>query len=141
MAAIFGNAIKRAKDLTEITRLNSLISDEQKLLNSFYIQIGMKYFELYGDTDDENFADLCKCIKESKSKIEKYQNEIQVIRNVKICPNCGAECSGSSQFCGSCGTSIIEVRTTQNKITHCSKCGKELPPDAVFCTECGQKAQ
>ncbi len=119
-------AVKKAKELAEIAKLNSSISDEEKNINKYFSQMGEKYLELYGDTTEEPFASYCESIRASKMKIKNYEQEIKLIRNIKICTNCGAEYSNNALFCSSCGhkqdvkeekiTEPVEVVNDDNEV-------------------------
>lgn len=120
-------AVKKAKELGEIAKLNGSISEEERNINKYFTQIGEKYLELYGDTTEEPFASYCESILASKKKIMKLEKEIRFIRNIKTCTNCGAENSNDSVFCSSCGhkqevpdvekfTGTVEVVNEDNEV-------------------------
>ena len=50
----------------------------------------------------------------------------------KICSACGAENSGRSKYCKSCGKLLAEKR-------YCKNCGDEISTDEKFCEKCGTK--
>ena len=141
------SAVKGTKDLTEIAKINSQISDEQKQQNSLYMQIGKKYYELYSDSaEDENFAPMCASISESIIKVENYREEINKIKGLKKCAGCGAEIPISTFFCGTCGfdtrTEDSEAAATEAQATQavvCPSCSAEMQDDVAFCTGCGHK--
>lgn len=133
------SAIKGTKDLADISRLNMQISDEQKLLSSFFMQIGKKYYELFSDSTDENFSSLCVSITESMTKITSLRNEIQAIKGIKKCPGCGAEISITTTFCGTCGYDTRKESASADEPKKCPNCNKALDGNLTFCTDCGQK--
>ena len=53
------------------------------------------------------------------------------------CPKCGTPVTGN--FCGNCGTKLVQDEPTQPQVSKCPNCGAELQPGAKFCTECGQQ--
>lgn len=120
-------AVKKAKELAEIAKLNSSISEEERNINKFLTQMGEKYLELYGDTTEEPFASYCESIRTSKKKIKSLEKEIRFIRNIKTCSNCGADNPNDSVFCSSCGhkqevpdvekfTGTVEVVNEDNEV-------------------------
>lgn len=132
------DAMKKAKDFAEVTKLNGLISDEERIMNGLYMQIGIKYFEIYSGTMDDNFIQLCSCIKECQKKISSYEKEVQKIKNIRLCPECGQECNITNAFCSVCGTKLAEV---EESFIYCHSCGSELTKEDAFCTKCGQKVE
>ena len=140
ISKISQDAVKGTKDFADITTLNNKIAEEQKLLNSFYMQIGKKYYELYSDSAeaDNNFYPICVSITECMTKITDFRAEIQEIKGIKKCLACGAEVASSTTFCGICGKDTREMPGSAEQF-RCPSCGKELMSDAAFCTDCGQK--
>jgi len=133
------SAIKGTKDLADISRLNSQISDEQKLLNSFFMQIGKKYYEMFSDSADENFSSLCASITECMSRITNLRSEIQTIKGIKRCAGCGAELPVTTTFCGTCGYDTRKASEAGNQPGKCPNCNRDLGGNLPFCTDCGQK--
>lgn len=133
------SAVKGTKDLADIASINSQISYEQKLLNSFFMQIGKKYYELYHDSAGENFSSLCTSITECMVKITNFRDDIQKIKGIKKCPGCGAEVSLEATFCGTCGYDTRKEPESTEQFSKCPNCNKEITGDVAFCTECGQK--
>ena len=138
------SAVKGTKDLAEIAKLNSQISDEQKLQNNLYLDIGKKYYELHHDSaEDEYFASLCNSITLSFEKVEELREKIQVVKNIKKCGGCGAEIPLTTAFCGICGhdvrnqTESAALDTTPG--VQCPNCNKDLDVGVAFCTDCGHK--
>jgi len=141
------SAAKGTKDLAGTAKLNMQISDEQKLIDGYFMQIGKSFYELHSDTADENFASICTSITESMAKIAQLREEIQKIKGIKKCTGCGAEIPIETTFCGVCGydtrkdAEAAEQTSdqTSNQTKMCPSCNKELASDAAFCTDCGQK--
>jgi len=140
------NAVKGTKDLAEISKLNSQISDEQRQINNVYFQIGQKYYETQAlVTTDESFAPLCESITASLTRIATYQEEIKQIRGIKKCEGCGAELQLSTAFCSICGYKAQQEeaeglqKNEEPAANQCPGCGKILADGAAFCTDCGHK--
>jgi len=56
-----------------------------------------------------------------------------IFKNVRTCPNCGAEVAKDVNFCGECGARM------PGGLRRCGKCGFENRGDSVFCGKCGSK--
>ena len=48
-------AVKKTKDFAEVTKINSLISDEERSINNNYVQIGKLYVSKHSDDCEEEF--------------------------------------------------------------------------------------
>ena len=126
---------QKTKDLTEVSRLNSAISDEQKRVNSLYMQIGQKYVELHSDNYEEALAEMVKAVLNAQSTISSAQEQIYMLKGVRICKVCGEQVARNAAFCSKCGSPLPPE--LKEDILKCS-CGAPLKPDAKFCTKCGR---
>ncbi|MCL2058690.1 MAG: zinc ribbon domain-containing protein [Oscillospiraceae bacterium] len=98
--------VKKAKSMTEIVRINTQITEEQRALKAFYTQMGEKYYTLHKDDPGEEFTTLCDRITASLMRVAELQDEVRRHRNTKLCPKCGAACPANVQFCSTCGTQL-----------------------------------
>lgn len=135
---------KKAKDVTEVTRLNSQISSEQKKIEACYTDIGRMYYQKMNGNPEPEYAELAAQISQSMANIEAWRSEITRIRKIKKCVNCGAEISADAQFCNMCGAKNEVVQEAEapgsaGGTIFCKGCGQQLPADAMFCPNCGTK--
>lgn len=132
------SAVQKTKDMTEIARLSSIISDEEKKCSRIYDEIGRLYMKLHADDNEEDFIDYIRKIQESEERILVCRRQIRSIKGVVHCKHCGAEVSLSSTFCSACG-SKVEIVNEDNKTIKCENCGKAVSKGLKFCTGCGAK--
>jgi hypothetical protein len=150
------SVVKGTKDFADVSRLNSQISEEQRKLGQMFHQLGQQFYEQYGSSAEAPFREQCAAIEGVIRRIDGVRGEIETIRGVKRCANCGADMPAGSTFCGNCGTRAepdrqqftapLQSQEPQeqapqqtNKI--CANCGYESDSDAVFCMSCGQKIE
>ena len=137
----------KAKDMGEIVSIKAQISSEQKTITSVYQQIGEQYFAKNSENEADEFAALMAQIKAANEKIAGYNNELLKLRNVRLCPTCGAECEMTVNFCASCGNKlpVVEVEVKENVPSlgkkFCVSCKGEIDEDANFCVLCGSKQE
>ena len=133
-------AVQKTKEMSDISKINGLISDEEKKINNNYHQIGKLYVEIHNNNFEKDFADMITAIHESETKIRDYKLQIQTIKGILRCENCGAEVPNNVSFCSSCGTKILKPvqNTTENNIIKCIGCGVTIDKNARFCTSCGK---
>lgn len=130
-------AIKKTQNLADVTALKSKINDEKKAINNFFEKIGIRYYEQFQDTcDDEELARFCAAIQAAQLRIEEHQEKIMQINGVKKCLHCGSEIDRNATFCSGCGNKV-EVEVVNAKA--CSKCGTPAEGNDLFCTSCGNK--
>lgn len=95
---------QKTKVTTETFKVNNMISDEEKSINSAYSQIGKIYYENFGENPDPLFSQKIAEINESRKKIAEYNERIKQLKGVAQCPNCGEEITSGAAFCSSCGS-------------------------------------
>ncbi|WP_010681133.1 zinc ribbon domain-containing protein [Acetivibrio cellulolyticus] len=104
---------KKTKDLADVTKLNMQINSEEDNIRNKYNEIGKLYYGLFSSSEDERFAPLCSSITESLNKINSFNEQIQAIKGIKKCSQCGTELSDSAQFCSVCGNKIVHEEDTK----------------------------
>ncbi len=133
------DAVRGAKDMTDVVRLNSLISEEKKKMEAVFSQIGKAYYDGHEGDVPEEFAGYFASVKEIKENMDKYNEDIKRIKGTKICEKCGAENLSTAAFCNNCGAPMESVDKSDDTHKKCPNCGASIEPDAVFCTSCGTK--
>jgi len=143
------DAAKKAKDLAETTKLNLIIDEQKKVINSLYLQLGAKYYAVKGTCPDEELIQLCSDINASMNTIAAFQGEIEKIAAseansavvvqgpIKNCPSCGGANATDAAFCHLCGSKLESPEPVPG--TFCLNCGQPLKPNAAFCGSCGNK--
>lgn len=126
------------EDGSEIIKLKSSISDEERNMEHIFKEIGKKYLLIYGESNETQFRDLVILAKDTEGKIKSYKKQIQTIKGIKICPKCGEELSANSSFCNNCGAVIPK---DNGDLIECQNCGKMIPREKKFCAYCGAKVE
>lgn len=132
--------VQKAKENTEIFKLDGTISDENKKINELYNQIGKLYFETHTDSYEELFSEIILQIHSSKAKINECEAQISRIKGIKKCPQCGTELSYEAKFCNSCGLQMNSKSTdqiNQENTKQCPQCNGVINDESAFCENCG----
>lgn len=127
---------QQTKTMSEISRLNSLISDNRKGISRYCFELGKAYYQAHAEEENCEFPELIGQIRELLSSIEEAEEAIKRLKGITKCPNCGADVAAQSAFCAKCGTQIAAVAA---KPRCCPSCGKEAPEGSSFCVYCGTK--
>lgn len=131
-------AVQKAKDMTDVAKLNSMISDEETKINNAYYQIGKLYVTMHAQDCEEEFTGMVSVIVEADEKIKKYRQQIQDIKGVVRCSQCGAEVPAGGAFCSSCGAPLPKVQPAgADDLMKCGNCGAMIKKGTRFCTSCG----
>lgn len=133
------DVMKKTKDTAEVMKINGIISEEEKGINKLYQQIGMRYCELHPDSAEEALANLVDEVKSAKARVEEYSEQVNKLKGIVKCSQCGANVQYGAPFCSSCGTRMgAEVAATQKAVVgYCLTCGAGILEGMAFCTSCG----
>lgn len=138
-------AAQKVKDVTEMSRLNGIVSTEEKNINEQYTLIGKKFYEANVNEPGE-YVNFFNNIKESLDKINDAKKQIAALKKTVTCPGCGNEVDKSSAFCNKCGYNMAEVIAAANAGSAtaapvCPQCGNAVEAGAKFCNSCGAKIE
>lgn len=131
------SAVNKAKDVTDVAKYNSAISDEEKKISEYYTQLGKLYMAKFSEAPEPVLAQIVGAIKDSEKKIVEYRELIKEIRGIVKCEKCGSDVPTNQPFCGNCGTSMAKQPAPSDTVS-CRNCGNSIPNTAKFCRYCGQ---
>lgn len=133
-------AVQKTKDMTDVVKLNGLISGEEKEINEYCHRIGKLYITLHSQDYEKEFSELVTSVLECQKKIDEYNQQIKDIKGILICEKCGAEIAGDAVYCNSCGTAVKRQQSPvpeSSDTVKCRTCGNTVNKNAAFCTFCG----
>ena len=132
------NAMQKTKDFSDITKLNSNISAEERKMNNAIGRLGRAYFEKHSEDYETLFEPIILEIKEAQNTIMSLRQQIQDIKKVAICEKCGAEISNNAAFCSGCGAPVTKKAMPEAPgEVMCPGCGQYVPADCKYCVICG----
>ena len=85
------SAISKGKEVAGITKLNMEISSLNQALKEAQAQVGAYVMEQELFAEDETVAQLCEKARKVQADIAADQEKLKALKNVQICPACGAE--------------------------------------------------
>ncbi|MBR1738282.1 MAG: zinc ribbon domain-containing protein, partial [Firmicutes bacterium] len=135
--------LQKTKDLSDTMKIRGMISDAEKRVESLYVEVGKLYVSRHSSDPEPGFEGFITNIAETEAKIKELTKQVQDLRGVQVCKNCGAEIPAGVGFCSACGTKIPEAQAAPVASTGkvCSNCGKPIKEGVMFCTECGTPVQ
>lgn len=132
-------AMQKTQEISEVARVNSLISQNENKINNVYYQIGKLFVSIYGEDCKPEFAGMVTTIAELEQQNLAYRKQIQDIKGIQHCKKCGAEVQKGVAFCSSCGAAMPKTdNQTADDCVKCSSCGAMVKKGMRFCTACGQ---
>ena len=137
--------VQKAKDLSEIAKLNTAVSNAEKQIFTLYGQIGMEIYKAYADNPQPEIAELVEQVKALEASIQESKDRIKVLSAGEVCAECGAKITKGMAFCSACGAKIpvpeVPASPEAPAAKFCTNCGEALQPDSLFCTACGTKVE
>ncbi len=134
------SAITKSKEMAEVTRLNMEISTQNQKMKELYAQTGEYVLNSGVAGDDETVAGFAAQLETIRQAIMASQEKLNEVKNINICPNCGAEVTRTSKFCDKCGTEM-QRPSLEAPVSVCKVCGNPIDKDALFCGTCGAKQE
>ena len=125
-------AMQKAKEMSDIAKLNAMISEEETKINNAYVA-------MHSQDHEEEFVGMIATLAEAEEKVKSYRQQIQDIKGVVRCPQCGAEVQSGAAFCSSCGTPMPKAQPVNtDDLARCDSCGAMVKKGVRFCTACGK---
>ena len=132
-------AMQKAKEVSDIAKLNSAISEEESKIKNTYHQIGKLYVSIHANDPEEEFVSMIASLEEAEEKVRNYRQQIQDIKGVVRCPQCGADVQAGVAFCSACGAAMPKDQPVKmDELEQCGNCGAMVKKGIRFCTACGQ---
>lgn len=105
-AAVTDKAVHQAKNFTEQVKLRNQISEAQSTITDCYTQIGKQYAAAHPEDFDEAYAPMMAAIAGANRQIASLQEQLRDLKEVALCPKCGAEVAREAAFCSACGAEM-----------------------------------
>ena len=135
-------ASDKAKDLAEVTHLNSVIKEKQAQADALTAELGEAYFNAHVNDKNCEFYDKVDEIDNLKKAIDDCRSSILEIKGLVECPFCGTQFDADENCCPNCGKAI--PRRAQSVVSGsgeekliCAVCGYHMRPGSNFCIMCG----
>lgn len=116
----FDNAVSKAKEALDVAckKTSEVVSTQKQKFDIASLENKRtKDFELLGEiyynkiknetVDDKSINELVCAINEKNQKIKELNEEINSLKNKRICPNCGTTIDNYSVYCNACGKKVI----------------------------------
>lgn len=97
---------RKAKELAEISNLNSQINVQQDIIDKICLEIGKIVYEKRENFPDAELKEKYTAASNAHAEIARLKSKIIFVRGAKQCPNCGNEVPLTSSFCPDCGTAV-----------------------------------
>ena len=126
-AAVTDKAVHQAKNFTEQVKLRNQISEAQNTITDCYTQIGKQYAAAHSEDFDEAYAPMMAAIAGANRQIASLQEQLRDLKEVALCPKCGAEVSKDASYCGACGAEMPKPAPVEAEVVTDDAPAEEAP--------------
>lgn len=134
--------MQKANDLADITKLNLRTGELNKTIQELYAKLGDQYYTLHREAPEADLAAVCGEIDAVNQELEQIRTDLQLLKQIKVCPGCGNENPSDARFCCKCSAALPELAPRvepQPEGQFCTQCGAPVLENAQFCTKCGAR--
>lgn len=128
-AAVTDKAVHQAKNFTEQVKLRNQISEAQSTITDCYTQIGKQYAAAHSEDFDEAYAPMMAAIAGANRQIASLQEQLRDLKEVALCPKCGAEVDKEAAFCSACGAEMPKPAPVEAEVVTDDAPAKEAPAE------------
>lgn len=126
-AAVTDKAVHQAKNFTEQVKLRNQISEAQSTITDCYTQIGKQYAAAHSEDFDEAYAPMMAAIAGANRQIASLQEQLRDLKEVALCPKCGAEVGREAAFCSACGAEMPKPTPVEAEVVTDDAPAEEAP--------------
>lgn len=134
----------KAKEMSEVSKLNAKISATENKLNRAYLEIGKLYCDKYSGEMLEEFQPHLEVINNTIVELDDMKRQVRSLKGYRNCQNCGASIGQNDIFCRACGAKneiieeqVVDVHKVKEKV--CPICKAVVSEDSEYCNTCGEK--
>lgn len=135
------STVQKAKELSELVKLNNEVSELENQVSELYARIGYEIYCAYCEHPLPEAEELIRQVSELQDNIAGCKQRIKTISAVNTCPQCGVKLGRGMAFCGKCGYRLPEQEqpVKENRTLFCTSCGAAVSEGVMFCSSCGTK--
>ena len=144
LAGASRDVAQKTQQLTETARLNGMIADAEKQIQSLYAAIGEAYYQRHREHPTEQERERIDQINELYRAIAQHRQAIEELKatdkkdDAGKCPQCGADAAQGAAFCNRCGAKLDAQRPSPDSHV-CPQCHRPVDGESQFCGYCGTK--
>lgn len=97
---------KKAKDIVDVNTIKANINEQKKAIRKAYERIGEAYYKEHENLREHDYEIEFEVIGEANAKLKELYEQLNTLRKVCVCPECGATLPDDSEYCNKCGVKL-----------------------------------
>lgn len=97
---------KKAKDIVDVNTIKANINEQKKAIRKAYERIGEAYYKEHENLGEHDYEIEFEVIGEANAKLKELYEQLNTLRKVCVCPECGATLPDDSEYCNKCGVKL-----------------------------------
>ena len=93
----------------ETYQVNNKLNDEKRALNKLYAAIGKHIYQGDEQNPPQGLEDEFAAIKSTLETISQLTEQLNKLKGIVVCPECGREATRDEKFCAGCGSKLPEA--------------------------------
>lgn len=134
-ASVAEKAVQQARNLSELAKLHTRITEAERAARDSYEQIGRLYAATHPEDYEEGFGSLISAAANAEATIKDLRKQLRDAKGVAVCEKCGAEIDVDAAFCSACGAPMPKVEPVEAEVA-AEEAPCEAPAEAEPCTDC-----
>ncbi|MCD8217914.1 MAG: zinc ribbon domain-containing protein [Clostridiales bacterium] len=136
------DALEKTKGVAETAKLNAVISDLEKEINTTFSDLGKAYYNKHAQNpEDQELLPYFRKIEDRMAQIQRNRDKIRALKGLTKCIHCGQDIELNAVFCNHCGQRQVEAANVGQTVSRCPNCGAPIAAGQLFCTGCGQRVE
>ncbi len=97
---------KKAKDIVDVNTVKANINEQKRVIRKAYERIGEAYYKNHVDLGEHDYEIEFETVGEANAKLKELYEQLNTLRKVCVCPECGATLPDDSEYCNKCGKKL-----------------------------------
>lgn len=112
---VANTTIKKSKDISELTKLSLKQNTADSELINLYEEFGKYQYNVSKNIENEEIKDYVALIDAKLKEIADIKIDIEQLKGIIVCPNCGTKNKTEDSFCSNCGTKLPKPEPEEQK--------------------------
>lgn len=110
--------LSKAREVKDAAKYTVSIKEREGTILKLYRELGKAYYQIHKNDPEPEFDEIL-AIKAAFEEIGELKSNMDELRGIKRCPNCGSPISPNAKFCqhcgGKCEEEVVECEVVEDE--------------------------